>query len=123
MTGKPRFVGRRLRAFYRSTLLHDAVQEGNLSCVKWLLEIGADPRMKNHEGESPLMIAQRLGYVGISKLLASSAAKLDDVLQSDGNTTTCLPVKNLVSRSRYAYARLFGKGQVYNASASKPEMA
>jgi hypothetical protein len=72
MTGKPHFAGIRLRTFYRSTLLHHAVHEGNLSCVKWLLKMGADPTIRNHGGESPITIAQKLGHVGIGKLLAST---------------------------------------------------
>jgi len=102
MTGKPRFVGRRLRAFYRSTLLHDAVQEGNLSCVKWLLEIGADPRIKNREGENPLTIAQKLGYNGIGKLLASTD-RCDEVIEKKPRND--VPYKSLASRARDACAR------------------
>jgi ankyrin repeat protein len=72
VTGKPHFLGTRLRAFYRSTLLHDVVREGKISCVKWLLEKGADPKIKNHEGETPVTIAQNSGYVAIAKLLEST---------------------------------------------------
>lgn len=76
MTGKPHFVGKRLRAFYGSTLLHDMVQEGHLSRVKWLLEKGADPKIKNHGGETPLTIAQRLGYGALAKFWASTESCL-----------------------------------------------
>ena len=69
LTGKPSFIGDRLCAFYRSTALHNAVLDGNIRSIQWLLENGWDPSMKTHEGETALEIAQRLGYWGIHKLL------------------------------------------------------
>lgn len=54
---------------YRSTLLHSAVYNGNHNICQWLLERNADPEAEDHSGETPLMIAQRLGLGTISKLL------------------------------------------------------
>jgi ankyrin repeat protein len=39
---------------FGSTLLHKAVVYGNVSLVKDLLELGANPRIKNMKGETPI---------------------------------------------------------------------
>lgn len=44
-----------------STLLHDAISDGNLSAFKSLLDLGADPNLKNEDGDgsvTPLQMAR-----------------------------------------------------------------
>jgi hypothetical protein len=115
MTGKPHFVGKRLRAFYGSTLLHDVVHDGSLSAVKWLLERGADSAIKNHEGETPLTIARKLGYDAIAELLASTENCDEGMSEERGK---CWPCKKLKSRVGNAPRKLFGKGKEYDVISS-----
>ena len=65
----PEIVSSRLLQSYKSTLLHHAVFEGNISACLWLLKKNADPTMTNHQGDTPLMVAEKKGYVGIQKVL------------------------------------------------------
>ena len=53
MAGEPHFVGKRLRAFYDSSSLHDTGHQGSLSYFTWLLEIVANPEIKKYESETP----------------------------------------------------------------------
>lgn len=42
------------------TLLHAAVRYNRLKCAKYLIEHGADMWLKNHEYETPMMLAKKL---------------------------------------------------------------
>ena len=51
------------------TLLHLAAHSGWIDEVRWLLEAGANPFLKNQREESPLELAVRMGYLEIAKIL------------------------------------------------------
>lgn len=56
--------------------LHTAVSNDNVAVVELLLERGADPRIQNKFGQTPLDIAQKRGQARISKLLKDALARL-----------------------------------------------
>lgn len=51
------------------TLLHLAAHSGWIDEVRWLLEAGANPFLKNQREESPLELAVRIGYLEIAKII------------------------------------------------------
>lgn len=55
---------------FGNTLLHSAVTSGDIGEVRRLLAAGADPRIANREGQTPLRIAVLLGHDDIRGLLA-----------------------------------------------------
>jgi ankyrin repeat protein len=62
--GNPNYQGP-----FGNTLLHGAVVSGDLREVKRLLAAGADPRIANRDGKTPVKAAELLGYVRIFDLL------------------------------------------------------
>ena len=54
---------------FGNTLLHGAVLSNDRKEVERLLSAGADPRIANREGRSPLQVAQLLGYAELYRLL------------------------------------------------------
>lgn len=52
-----------------STALHLAADEGNAECVALLLSKGADAKVKNHRGFSPLHLAARTSSIEVVELL------------------------------------------------------
>jgi ankyrin repeat protein len=60
---------------FGNTLLHSAVAGGDLGEVHRLLAAGADPRIANREGHTPLRVAVLLGHDDIYRALV---APLDD---------------------------------------------
>ena len=63
---------------FGNTLLHSAVAGGDLGEVHRLLAAGADPRIANREGDTPLRVAVILGHDEIYRALV---APLDDHLE------------------------------------------
>ena len=63
---------------FGNTLLHSAVAGGDLNEVQRLLAAGADPRIANREGHTPLRVAVLLGHYDIYRVLA---APRDDHLE------------------------------------------
>lgn len=63
---------------FGNTLLHSAVAGGDLGEVHRLLAAGADPRIANREGHTPLRVAVLLGHDEIYRALA---APLDEHLE------------------------------------------
>jgi ankyrin repeat protein len=55
---------------FGNTLLHTAVISGDLTEVRKLLAAGADPRITNREGQTPLRVAVILGHDEIYRALA-----------------------------------------------------
>ncbi len=55
---------------FGNTLLHSAVAGGDLREVHRLLAAGADPRIANREGHTPLRVAALLGHDDIYRALA-----------------------------------------------------
>jgi uncharacterized protein len=51
------------------TPLHNAVEQGKLDAVQWLLANGADRALRNHDGDTPADLARKLGETEIGKLL------------------------------------------------------
>ena len=64
VVGNPNYQGP-----FGNTLLHGAVVSGDLREVKRLLAAGADPRIANRDGKTPVQAAELLGYVRIFDLL------------------------------------------------------
>jgi ankyrin repeat protein len=62
--GNPNYQGP-----FGNTLLHGAVVSGDLREVKRLLAAGADPRIANRDGKTPVQAAELLGYVRIFECL------------------------------------------------------
>lgn len=62
--GNPNYQGP-----FGNTLLHGAVVSGDLREVKRLLAAGADPRIANRDGKTPVQAAELLGYVRIFDVL------------------------------------------------------
>jgi uncharacterized protein len=60
-----------------STMLLDAVCDGDLDLVKHLLRAGADPNIPENNGITPLMEAAAWGRVDMIPLLVEHGAKLD----------------------------------------------
>ena len=57
---------------FGNTLLHSAVADGDIGEVRRLLEAGADPRIANREGHTPLRVAVLLGHDDICRVLTDS---------------------------------------------------
>ena len=55
---------------FGNTLLHSAVLTGDIREVERLLAAGADPRIANREGHTPLRVAALLGHDDIYRVLA-----------------------------------------------------
>ena len=72
---------------FGNTLLHTAVAGGDLGEVHRLLAAGANPRIANREGQTPLRVAAILGHHDIYRALAATPADdhfewlLDEALQ------------------------------------------
>jgi ankyrin repeat protein len=62
------------RAGTRSTALHSAVYNGHAGVVRALLVAGADPRIVNHHGETPLAMAVTRGHTECVALLQVSTS-------------------------------------------------
>jgi ankyrin repeat protein len=54
---------------FGNTLLHGAVMSGDLEEVQRLLGAGADPRIANRDGRSPIQVAELLGHSELYQLL------------------------------------------------------
>ena len=57
---------------FGNTLLHTAVADGDIGEVRRLLAAGADPRIANREGHTPLRVAVLVGRHDIYQVLAES---------------------------------------------------
>jgi len=62
--GNPNYQGP-----FGNTLLHGAVVSGDIREVKRLLAAGADPRIANRDGKTPVQAAEILGYIKIQVVL------------------------------------------------------
>jgi ankyrin repeat protein len=65
---------------FGNTLLHSAAADGDLLEVRRLLEAGADQRIANREGHTPLRVAVLLGHDDICQVLLESRAEHVDQL-------------------------------------------
>lgn len=59
---------------YKSGILHYAVFSSNNDCIKFIIEKGGDPNIKNFMGETPLMWAVRRLEVDTIKYLLNNGA-------------------------------------------------
>lgn len=62
--------------WYFSRPIHDAIESGNLSIVRLLVEHGADP-MAEYLEKTPLELAKSLGQIEISKFLSSKRDRIN----------------------------------------------
>jgi ankyrin repeat protein len=69
---------------FGNTLLHGAVASGDLREVKRLLSAGADPRIANRDGRTPIEVAVLLGYPALHRLLDQDHVErlLDQALEA-----------------------------------------
>lgn len=88
----------------------NALYTGNYSCVKFLLDNGADIRVRNDMGRSAFMLAVREGHPAIAELLLNYGADVDEVREHamcsccvcirvyywDRNTHTCVYIHHMV---------------------------
>ncbi|KAG8550606.1 hypothetical protein GDO81_023183 [Engystomops pustulosus] len=56
-----------------STPLHKAASHGQVECIQWLLEMGADHNIPNEAGETPRDVAKRFAQLSAVKLLGGGA--------------------------------------------------
>ncbi|KAM3936443.1 ankyrin repeat domain-containing protein 42 [Leptodactylus fuscus] len=56
-----------------STPLHKAAGLGQVECIQWLLEMGADYNITNEAGETPKDVAKRFAQISAVKLLGGGA--------------------------------------------------
>jgi ankyrin repeat protein len=57
---------------FGNTLLHSAVMSNDVQEVRRLLAAGADPRIANREGQTPLRVAAILGHDDIHRTLSAT---------------------------------------------------
>ena len=57
-----------------NTLLHGAVVSGDVAEVRRLLAAGADPRIANRDGKTPLHAAALFGHTHIEHLLRGNVS-------------------------------------------------
>ena len=72
---------------FGNTLLHSAVADGEIDEVRRLLAAGANPRLANREGHTPLRVAVLLGHEDIRRVLLESRERhveqlLDQALEA-----------------------------------------
>jgi ankyrin repeat protein len=70
---------------FGNTLLHSAVASGDVREVERLLAAGADPRIVNRHGHSPLTVAAIVGHPAVYHLLGGDdhmEAMLDQALEA-----------------------------------------
>jgi ankyrin repeat protein len=60
---------------FGNTLLHSAVVSGDLDEVQRLLAAGADPRIANRDGKTPVHAAAILGHTEIEALLQGNVVR------------------------------------------------
>lgn len=76
------------------TLLHYAAEEGNLSCVKELIQYGSDINLKNLDygngTTSPLEVALQNGHLEVAQYLFEQGAKCFDIPLQSAHST-CRP--------------------------------
>lgn len=72
---------------YFNTVLHEAVEKGSLPIAEALLAAGADPNRTDHEGKTPMAIAQEKGFTELVALLQGrttvQSAQASNVQPSD----------------------------------------
>ena len=84
---------------FGNTLLHSAVAGGDLHEVQRLLAAGADPRIANREGDTPLRVAVILGHDEIYRVLVQPGDEhlerlLDQALQDTFPASDPIAVTN-----------------------------
>jgi hypothetical protein len=67
--GKDSFLVKALAAMDGQRPLHAAAANSNVGVVEKLLEVGADPRIRNKMGQTPLDIAEERGQARIAQML------------------------------------------------------
>ncbi|XP_046894685.1 ankyrin repeat domain-containing protein 42-like [Hypomesus transpacificus] len=68
-----------------STIMHKSSGQGHLTCLRWLVEMGADHRIKNNAGETPRDTAQRFGQLAAVRMLGQASSEEDDEGQVTGS--------------------------------------
>ncbi len=62
-------LARKTQPSYRNTVLHEAIEKGSVPITEALLAAGADASRTDHEGKTPLAIAQEKGFRDLAALL------------------------------------------------------
>lgn len=76
MAGSTDFMMNFMAHLPGQTALHEAVSNGNISVVRTLLELGADPRIKNRMGVTPAQFARRSSLDHIAEEIEAVEAKM-----------------------------------------------
>lgn len=81
-----------------STPLHKAFDSFNLNIVKFLLDAGANPKLKNDEGDTPLYASLKEAYSGVSvnllKLMVEAGVDVNEY-NEDGESALSLLIRSL----------------------------
>jgi ankyrin repeat protein len=82
----PEMTNLNLQGPFGNTLLHSAAASGDIGEVRRLLAAGANPRIRNREGQTPLRVAAILGHLDVYGLLRKPEddhleRRLDEALQ------------------------------------------
>ena len=85
--------------------LHIVVKRGDLPYANYLLQHGADPNLRDGQGNTPLMVAVTYGQVGLIPLLITARAN-----PNLGNTAGETPLIRAVQRRDVATARVLLNG-------------
>ncbi len=91
---------------WRTTALHQAVQLGLVDIVQLLLERGADPNLRDGDGDSPLHLAILNHHAQIIRQLLNQGAD-PNAINDDGNTPLLLASE---SGDRHIVRLLLDKG-------------
>ncbi|KAK6110570.1 Ankyrin repeats (3 copies) family protein [Brugia pahangi] len=94
------------------TPLHCATEHNALQCVRYLLECGADPLIRDNRGWDPLMVAVRQGCWSTIILMLKNSSNINCYSAADNQTTLSLALE----RKNYILASFLEKNGALLAS-------
>ena len=98
---------------FGNTLLHSAVVSNDVKEVRRLLKAGADPRIANREGQTPLRVAAILGHDDIYQTLSARRdAHIEQLLDHALELALLVVLAHQVARHVGAEAALRANGEL-----------